>query len=144
LKLKSMVEELKIQEDVVFTGYISPDKVQDYHNMLDINVSPSTEDSESFGVAILEASACGKPVIVSNVGGLPEVVDNEKTGFIVENKNANAIAEAIEKLLTDPSLREELGKNGRLKVLNEYNWNDSVNKMNAIYNSYSSRVSENF
>lgn len=132
-KLKGIVNELNIQEDVLFTGYINHDNVQDYHNMIDINVSPSIEDSESFGVAVLEACACGKPVIVSDVGGLPEVVDNYKTGLIVQNKNANAIAEAIEKLLTHPNLREELGKNGRVKVVNEYNWDDSVHKMIAIY-----------
>lgn len=133
--LKNLVKELGIQNDTVFTGYINHEIVQDYHNMIDINVSASTEDSESFGVAVLEASACGKPVIVSNVGGLPEVVENEKTGFIVEKENPYSIADALNILLSNEQLRNQLGTNGRTKVIKEYNWIDSVDKIIFIYNS---------
>ena len=86
-----MALKLGIYIHTVFPGYIKHDVVQDYHNMIDIFCAVSL--SESFGVAVLESSACGKPVIVSNVGGLPEVVDNAKTGFIVESKNIDQLAE---------------------------------------------------
>jgi len=99
---------------------------------LDIYVAPSLE--ESFGVAVLEASACNKPVVVSNVGGLPEVVDNGITGFIVEPMNPNDLATAIEKLVRNPSLRLEMGRKGREKVFEEYEWNKCVSAMIEHYN----------
>lgn len=132
LSLKNLVEKLNIQSKVEFTGYINPDLIPKYHNMLDIAVFPSIE--ESFGVSVLEASACGKPVIVSNVGGLPEVVEDGKTGFIVEKENPDAIALALGKFIANPELRNEFGKNGRNKVIKEFNWDDSVKNMVSIYN----------
>lgn len=131
LFLKNLVSDLKIVEDVVFTGYIEPDLVPDYLNMLDVTVFPSIE--ESFGVAVLEASACARPVIVTNVGGLPEVVENGKTGFIIEKENSDAIALALEKFISNPELKFELGINGRQKVIQEYNWDDSIKQMISVY-----------
>ena len=133
--LKNLTIKLGIQEDTVFTGFINHDKVPEYHNMLDIGVFASTEDSESFGVAVLEASACAKPVVVSNVGGFPEVVEDGKTGFIVEKQNPGSLAEALILLVDNEQLRNQMGRNGRNKVINEYNWKDSVDKIIVIYNS---------
>ena len=132
--LESLASKLGISFDTVFPGYIKHDLVQDYHNMIDIFCAVSL--SESFGVAVLESSACGKPVIVSNVGGLPEVVDNAKTGFIVESKNIDQIADAMIILIKNHNLRNEMGKNGREKVINEYDWNSCVKKMVNEYNYF--------
>lgn len=130
--LEALAIELNIYSDIVFMGYVNSDEVENYHNMLDIYIAVSLQ--ESFGVAVLEASACGKPVIVSNVGGLPEVVDDGKTGIIVEKENPYQLADALIKLITNPNLRIEMGMNGRKKVLNEYNWISSVELMLLHYN----------
>lgn len=130
-ELKSLALELGVQEDTIFTGYINHDQVQFYHNKLDIYVAPSLE--ESFGVAVLEASACQKPVVVSNVGGLPEVVDQGITGFIVEPKSPSDLSSAIEKLIDNASLRVEMGIKGRNKVSEEYDWNKCVSSMVEHY-----------
>jgi L-malate glycosyltransferase len=135
LYLKNLVKKLNLEEDTIFTGYVNPDEVQVYHNMLDISVAVSTDKSESFGVAVLEAGACSKPVIVSNIGGLPEVVDHGKTGIIIQPMNDVALAEALSELIINPELRTEMGRNGRKKVLTEYNWSESVNKMISVYKS---------
>ena len=131
--LKSSVIELGLNEDTIFTGFVNHNDVEIYHNMLDIGVYASTEDSESFGVSVLESSACGKPVIVSKVGGLPEVVEHGKTGFIVDKKNPLSIADALISLIEDKTLRDSMGKNGIEKVKKEYDWNESVNKMISVY-----------
>ena len=131
--LEDLVNTLGLVSDTLFTGYINQDEIHNYHNMFDIFVVPSVK--ESFGVSALEASACGKPVIVSNVGGLPEVVENEKTGLIVEKQNSSLLAEAIEKLISNLKMREEFGNNGRQKVLREYDWQHSLDTMVAVYNS---------
>lgn len=133
LKLKKLARDLDLESEITFTGFIKSDKIPEYHNMIDIYVAASTEDSESFGVAVLEASACGKPVIVSDAGGLPEVVENEITGLIVKKENPDVLADALEKLVINPELRRQMGERGRYKVLKEYNWEDSVDKMISIY-----------
>ena len=135
--LKELVNELNLEEDTIFTGFINPDEIPKYHNMLDVYVSLSTEDSESFGVAVLEASACEKPVVVSRMGGLPEVVEENVTGFVVQNKNIQEAAEVLIKLISDKNLREKIGKAGRERVIKYYNWNDNVTQMIKIYNQLS-------
>ena len=132
-KLENLVNELGIKEKVFFAGYILPEDVPRYFNMLNICCISSIEDSESFGVAALEASACEIPVIASNIGGLPEVVEDGVTGFLVEKESPQAIVEAVNKLINDPKLRINLGRNGRKKVLNQYNWSKSVQQMISIY-----------
>ena len=134
--LKKIVNELQISESTEFTGFIKHDEIVKYHNKLDIYVSLSTEDSESFGVAVIEASSCEKPVVVSNVGGLPEVVINGETGFVVERENTRTAADAIAKLLENENLRKEMGKAGRQNVIKNFNWRDNINQMISIYKQF--------
>ncbi|MEO8086122.1 MAG: glycosyltransferase [Bacteroidota bacterium] len=133
--LEQLTVDLGLNEDVIFTGEIPFSKVVEYHNQLDIAVYPSTLDSESFGVSILESGACCKPVIVSDVAGLKEVVLENKTGLIVPRKNSGAVADAILKLIDDESLRNTLGANARAHVQKEYEWNDCIKLMMEKYNS---------
>ncbi|GHT95726.1 capsular polysaccharide biosynthesis protein [Spirochaetia bacterium] len=134
VKFDTMIKELGIQEKAILTNKVPFGDVARYQNMLDVSVSVSTEDSESFGVAVLEAQACGKPVIVSNVGGLPEVVQDGVTGIIVPPADLDATAEAIERLVNDKTLREKMGSAGRERVEKYFNWDDNVKQMVDIYN----------
>ncbi|MBM3434930.1 MAG: glycosyltransferase family 4 protein [Bacteroidetes bacterium] len=130
-KLKTLVKELHLEPAVIFTGRIAFDELQKYHNMITIFAALSL--SESFGVAVLEASACGKPVVVTNVGGLPEVVKENVTGFLVPPADENKAAEAIEKLILDRGLREEFGKNGSKWVKSAFSWSENVQQMVGFY-----------
>ncbi|MFZ1343884.1 glycosyltransferase [Thiothrix eikelboomii] len=132
-KLKNLVLALNIAEKTMFTGRVPHEEVPIYQNMLDVSVSVS--NSESFGVAIIEASACAKPVVVSNVGGLPEVVEDGVTGIIVPPCNPEATANAIEKLILAPSLRENMGQAGRQRVEQLYAWEHNVDHMIGVYES---------
>jgi L-malate glycosyltransferase len=132
-RLKMLVKELNLENDTVFTGRVNFDTVPHYHNVLAVYVALSVIDSESFGVAVIEASACGKPVVVSDVGGLPEVVENGVTGFVVPARNAEKAAEAIERLIFDRDLRIKMGQAGRDRVKKLYNWADNVRQMINIY-----------
>ena len=133
--LKGLAAELGISAVTTFTGRVDHALVPDFHNMLSVSVSVSTLDSESFGVAILEASACAKPVVVSSVGGLPEVVEDGVTGIIVPPRDPERTAEAIEKLILDPSLRQRMGKAGRERVIQHYEWGHCVDLMMSHYDS---------
>lgn len=134
-KLKNLVLALNIAEKTMFTGRVPHEEVPIYQNMLDVSVSVSVSNSESFGVAIIEASACAKPVVVSNVGGLPEVVEDGVTGIIVPPCNPEATANAIEKLILAPSLRENMGQAGRQRVEQLYAWEHNVDHMIGVYES---------
>lgn len=90
---------------------------------------------ESFGVAILEASACGVPVVVSDVDGPSEVVRNNETGIIVPIENIAASAAALEKLVMNSALRSRLGAAGRTHVVDNYDWEKSVDIMENVYKS---------
>ncbi len=131
--LKEKVKDFGIENKVVFTGNVPFKEVPKYHNMLSVSVSVSVSDGESFGVAIIEASACEKPVVVSDVGGLPEVVENGVTGIVVPRRNPQKTFEAIEKLLLDENLRKQMGKAGRERVKKLYDWNNNVEQMLEIY-----------
>jgi len=130
-EISRLVEELNLTGDTVITGPVSYDCISDYHNMLTIPVFVS--NSESFGVAVIEANACERPVVVSNVGGLPEVVVDFQTGIIVPPRDPRATADAIELLLTNPELRAKLGDAGRKRVEKIYNWEINVSQMLGIY-----------
>ena len=129
--LKAKVKDLRIEGETVFTGYIPAGEIPFYQNMLTISVFPSLR--ESFGVSVVEAMACEKPVVVSNVGGLPEVVEDGVTGIVVPVANAQKLAEAIDKLVKDEDLRKRMGKQGRARVERLYNWENNLSSMIKIY-----------
>lgn len=131
--LKELVKELNLVNDTVFTGFIQPNEITKYYNMLDIYAALSIEDSESFGLAVIEASSCEKPVVVTNVGGLPEAVEENVTGMIIENKNIQEAADCFYKLVTDKNLRIQMGKSGRKRVIEKFNWDKKVNSMIELY-----------
>jgi len=83
-------------------------------------------------VALAEASACGVPVIAGNSGGLPEAVKDGETGLIVEPDNLDAVAEALERLLTDQLLARRFGQAGRKAVETSYNWDRVIRDLREI------------
>jgi len=130
-ELKQKVRDLNLEDITTFTGQVPHKEVPRYLNELDVYVAPSRK--ESFGVAVLEASACGCPVIVSDVGGLPEVVRDGETGIIVRQEDPAATAEAILRLFHRPKLRVSMGKTGRSWVQEQYSWNACVGRMESVY-----------
>ncbi len=131
---KKQAVRLGIAEKVHFVGRVRHARVPEELSKLDIYVALSRLDSESFGVAVIEAGAAGRPVVVSDAGGLPEVTVPDKTGLIVPRENAQAAADAIERLVLDPKLRQQLGRAGRERVEKIYNWAACVEQMVSVYN----------
>lgn len=129
----SLMEEKKVSAYFEITGRIPFSEIQQYHNLLDVFLNVSVDDSESFGVAAVEAMACEKPVIVTDVGGLMEVVDNGKFGLIVPKKNPAAIVAAIEKIINKAFNVNDFCKNARKHAVQNYNWDVNLNQMFNIY-----------
>jgi len=129
--LKALVVDLKLEDKTIFTGEIIASDIPQYHNMLSIYVALSKQ--ESFGVAILEASSCSRPVIVSDVGGLPEIVEDKVTGYVVDGENIEKVLIVIEKILFNKQLEIKMGEAGRNRVERLYNWKNNVQQMIDIY-----------
>ena len=134
-ELQKLVHDIGIEERVRFIGKVPHVDVPKWLSRFDIYVAPSILDSESFGVAVIEASACRRPVIVSDVGGLPEVVADGVTGFVVPAKNVDVLAEKMITLVRNPELREQMGRSGEKLVRDRYEWEYCVDLMEKVYGS---------
>jgi L-malate glycosyltransferase len=130
-ELKLLASDLCIEKDIVFTGRIPFEKLNEVLNMIDIFANLS--HYESFGVAVLEASACEIPVIASNKGGLTEVVKHNVTGFNVDPDKDDEVIECFEKLIKDEELRKTMGRSGRLLVEEKYRWENNIQEMLKVY-----------
>ncbi len=130
---KSLSKELNIEKVTEFTDFVMNKRIPEYLNKMDIFVAMSRMESESFGVAIVEASSCGIPVVCSNIGGLPEVVIDNITGFLVESENVNIATQKLLDLILDNNLREKMGQAGRNFVQNNYEWSYCLEIMTGIY-----------
>ena len=119
-ELKAQVDYLGINNKVYFTGYLNSKQVPKMYKCADIAVFPSTY--EPFGVVALEGMLSGNPIVVSDVGGLNEIVDHRVNGMKSYAGNANSIADSILTLLFDQQLCSNIVKNAKAKVRNEYNW----------------------
>jgi glycosyltransferase involved in cell wall biosynthesis len=138
-KLEALTLELKMGEFIRFAGFVPNHKVVDYLHKFDIFAIPSVGEGETFGVAAVEAMATGLPVVASRIGGLPEVVDHDINGLLIQPGDVQSLALALKAYIDDPELRLEHGLKGREKVENFYNWNENAKLMEDIYDEVLTR-----
>jgi len=110
--LKQMAVKAGVEDQLVFLGFIN--NIKAFMDNIDIFVLTSL--SEGFGYVLVEAMACRKPVVAFNTSSMPEIIANNKTGFLVDNMDIDAFAQKVEYLIGNPILRESLGQSGRRRV----------------------------
>ncbi|TFD95760.1 glycosyltransferase [Jeotgalibacillus sp. R-1-5s-1] len=130
---EELAKELSVDAQTTFTGRVHHTEVPQYINKMDVFGVPSTEDSESFGVAAVESMACGVPVVVSDVGGLPEVVKDGETGYVVQKQSPEQLAEKIEFLMLNQDQARIMGQKGIEHVKNTYDWTLNAKGMTELY-----------
>jgi glycosyltransferase involved in cell wall biosynthesis len=130
---QDLAVSLGIAARVRFTGPVPHREVPALMRELDVFVVPSVRQSESFGVAAVEAQACGVPVIVSDIGGLTEVVRDGVTGYVVPPRDPAALAARMLLLGQRPELRALLGAAGRAHAVEHYNWDRNAALMLDVY-----------
>ena len=119
-ELKAEVDHLGLGNKVYFTGYMDHKSLCKLYKCADISVFPSTY--EPFGIVALEGMLAGNPIVVSDIGGLNEIVEHGVNGMKSYAGNSNSIADSILTLLFDHKLCNEISKNAKTKVKELYNW----------------------
>ena len=132
-KIMRFIRNLGIENDVKFYGHVSHERMINFYKK--INVYINIPSRESFGVAVLEAAAAGLPSIVSNIGGLPEIVLHKETGLIVDRNDKNEIINAMNYFVNNKEEIIKIGLNAKSFVEEKYSWTDSLDIMNANYES---------
>lgn len=136
-ELMALVERLGVSDRVTFRGRVDDEELVGLYAECDLFVLPAIVDSkgdtEGLGVVLLEAMSYKKPVVATNVGGIPDIVRDQQTGLLVEQKDAQALAEAIKCILEDTALARRLGEQGAAYVKQRFDWTRIVDDVEALY-----------
>jgi glycosyltransferase involved in cell wall biosynthesis len=137
---RELARSLSITDQVEFTGELTGQALVDAYSRARAVVLPSLTEAESFGMTLIEAMACERPVIGSAVGGIPCVIDDGQNGLLVPPGDAEALAAACRRLLADDDLCARLASNGRRTVETRYAWPELLaNYLNVFRSLLSSR-----
>ncbi len=136
-KLKSLIYELDLGDQVEIVKNVSDEKLLMMYNSADLFVLPSIVDSqgntEGLGVVLLEAMACGVPVIGSDVGGISDIIENKENGLLVEEKLIGNLSKSISLLIIDNELRNNLTINGQIMIKTKFSWKKISNQYVNVY-----------
>ncbi|MEK7188361.1 MAG: glycosyltransferase family 4 protein, partial [Patescibacteria group bacterium] len=124
--LHDLTKKLGVYHKFRFTGWVNYEDLKHYYNLADIFILPSIRDEkgnlDDQSVSVVEAMACGKPVVTSNFPGYKVVVENEINGFLTDQKSVTQLARTISKLASSKKLRDEMGRKGRERILSYFSW----------------------
>jgi glycosyltransferase involved in cell wall biosynthesis len=135
-RLEDRATELGVRDGVTFTGMVGPEEVPTYLAAADIVVVPSVRHEgfvDGLPNVALEAMAAGRALVATRVGGLPELVRNDETGLLVDEKDVGQLADAITRLARDAALRARLGDAARLEIQTERSWESVAERFEAVY-----------
>jgi glycosyltransferase involved in cell wall biosynthesis len=131
---KRLAKALHIEQAVSFPGFVHNEQTSSYYNAADIFVFPTLR-LESFGIVIAEAMACGTPVIASNIGSIPDVIDNGVNGVLIPPGDFEELASQIRRLFKDTDYSKMLSENGRLKATNRFGLGRMVKETIRVFES---------
>ena len=138
--LIQLAESLNVNQSVQFLGFVPDEELPHLYQDADIFIMLSHEENkesiEGFGIVYLEASATALPIIATRSGGIVEAVIDGETGILIPPNDIEACREALSLLLRSPEKRKKLGENGRKRVENEMNWDNTAKKFVSLLRSY--------
>ncbi len=143
-RLEKLANKLGLGDRVRFLGGVSDRELPALYNLASVYVGASRRAErlgvEGFGIALVEASACGRPVVAGNSGGIPDAVRDGETGFLVPPEEPAAFADAICRLLADPAAAQRMGQNGRRAIKKYFNRDRVVRDLREIESQVVSRA----
>jgi len=141
-QLSDLVRAMGIAHKVMFTGFVDDETLRKLQKCADVSVVPSL--FEPFGIVALEAMAAGSPVVVSDTGGLSEIVNHEVDGVKVFTGNPDSLSWGIIRVLTDEAFANRLRTNARRKVQEKYDWDTIAQQTKTVYEAVLSEYSKSF
>jgi glycosyltransferase involved in cell wall biosynthesis len=141
-QLSTIVKSMGLEHKVLFTGFVDEDVLLRLQSCADVSVVPSL--FEPFGIVALEAMAAKSAVVVSDTGGLSEIVDHESTGVKVYPNNTESLAWGITRVLLDDKFREHLKQNAYVKIQEKYDWDKIALQTKRIYEGVLGEYSKSF
>ena len=134
---EALTRELGLTGQVEFAGFVSNERLGELFRSCAVYVHPAIYDdrgdTEGLGVVLIEALRNRKPVVASRVGGIGDVIKDERTGLLVPEKNPEAIAEAVLRILTDPVLARRLGEEGFAFATRYFDWESITDELEIVY-----------
>ncbi|RMG68364.1 MAG: glycosyltransferase family 1 protein [Calditrichaeota bacterium] len=125
-RLRQMIQQLKLNDSVFLLPAVDDQGLLEFYNAADVFLLLSRQEGdlnvEGFGLVLLEAGACGVPVVAGRSGGIPDAVADGESGFLVDPLNVNEICRRLQGLLADPQLRRRMGEKGRTLAVSRFNW----------------------
>jgi glycosyltransferase involved in cell wall biosynthesis len=141
-QLYNIVKSMGLEHKVLFTGFLEEEKLLRLQTCADVSVVPSL--FEPFGIVALEAMAARSPVVVSDTGGLSEIVEHDSTGVKVYPNNTESLAWGIIRVLSDDKFRNQISHNGYEKIKQKYDWGKIALETREIYESVLGEYSKSF
>jgi glycosyltransferase involved in cell wall biosynthesis len=129
-ELEALAERLGVSERATFLGAVGQDEIRSIYGSADVFCLPSM--AEGLPVVLMEAMALELPVVTTRIMGIPELVEDGSTGLLVAPGRVGGVVEALERLLTDSDLRARLGRDGRRRVLAEFDVNLSARRLHDV------------
>ncbi len=130
-RLRALASDLGLGKVVIFLGKLPNERLREYYSTAQMLIFPSL--SEGLGLVLVEALLCGCPVIATKVGGIKDVIIDERTGLLVEPESPLQIVKAASRLLKDRELRQKLIENGLFHAKENFSWQSIGNKFMALY-----------
>lgn len=124
-------QDIYNEKHILCLPRVSRGELVKLHSLSDVFVLPSVY--EPFGIVLLEAMACETPCIGIRTGGMPDIIDHDRTGLLVESRSDDGLSDAIARLYHDPEKRCRMGKNGRERVISDFSWKDISDKTIEVY-----------
>jgi glycosyltransferase involved in cell wall biosynthesis len=134
---ETLSHELGVSHAVEFVGFVSNERLSRLFRACTVYVHPAIHDdrgdTEGLGVVLIEALRNRKPVVASQVGGIVDVIKDGETGLLVPEKDPDALAEAVLRLLEDPALARRLGEQGYVYATEFFDWDRITDRLEAVY-----------
>ena len=130
-ELKQLIKTYKLENNIKMIGQVENSSIYDLLEKHHFMVMPSLE--EGFGVAAVESFACSRPVVATNVGGIPEIVTDGKNGYLINPNDVQKLADAMIKMISDKNKMIQMGRNGYQVAKQRFDWEKSVDQMIEVY-----------
>ncbi len=128
-----LAKSFGVENKIIFTSGVPRSELPLYYAMSDVFVLPSVSRLEAFGIVALEAMSSGKPVVVSDMPGMREVITDGVEGLLCDPLNAEDLAKKVSTLLGDSEMKKRMGMAGREKVVNNFGIKNVVDKLEVVY-----------